>query len=99
MATPPQLTFLIGMKQTEVTSCLHDENLKKAVIADLDRLAAEKKLSGLEKIKRVELEVVPFSAENDLLTPKMSLKRHMAKKFYQEKLNKLYSDAAEGTRV
>jgi long-chain acyl-CoA synthetase len=66
--------------------------LKKAILIDVNRLAAENKLSGLEKIKKIHLIVDPFTIENDILTPKMSLKRHIARKVFEQQIKALYAE-------
>ena len=35
----------------------------------------------------------PFSAENEMLTPKMSVKRHVVTKVYGQAIDKIYADA------
>ena len=58
----------------------------------MNRLATENKLSGLEKIKKIYLTVDLFSVENDILTPKMSLKRHIAKKVFEAQIKEMYAE-------
>lgn len=70
---------------------LNNEDIKKAVIADLNRLVAENKLSSLEKVKQVHMIEDPFTIESDLLTPTMKLKRHVANKHFAEELKTLYA--------
>ena len=72
-----------GLKEEDAVLYLRNADLKKTILNDLNRLATENKLSGLEKIKKVHLIADPFTIENDILTPKMSLKRHIAKKVFE----------------
>ena len=58
----------------------------------MDKLATENKLAGFEKIKNVYLLLEPFSIENNLLTPTMSLKRHEAKKMFANHLDAMYAE-------
>jgi len=53
-------------------------DLKKAIIADMLRLATENKLSSLEKPKDVHVSAVPFTVENGTVTPTMKIKRQQA---------------------
>ena len=49
-------------------------------------------LKGFEIPQAIYLEPTPFSVENDLLTPKFSLKRFYAEKVYKEQIDKMYSE-------
>ena len=70
---------------------LANPTIKKEVIADLNKLAAENKFSSLEKIKQVLLLEDPFTIESNLLTPTMKLKRNLASKHYATELKDLYA--------
>ena len=61
-------------------------------MADLNKLAELDKLAGFERIKNIKLVVDPFTIENDLLTPKMTLKRHLARKKFEKELKELYDE-------
>lgn len=64
--------------------------LKKVIVADMNRLAVANKLSSLEKPKAVHLSSELFSIENDTLTPTFKLKRHQAGKKYQPEIDAMY---------
>lgn len=70
---------------------LSDATIIKAVLADLNRIAVENKLSGLEKIKQILLLETAFTIESDLLTPTMKIKRHVANKVFAQELVGLYA--------
>lgn len=53
----------------------------------------ETKLSGLEKVKKFILEPVPFSPENNLLTPTFKIRRAICKKHYAQQMEDLYADS------
>jgi len=57
-------------------------DLKKEILADLERLAKENKFSSLEKIKKIHLILDPFTPENEILTPTLKIKRNIAKKTF-----------------
>lgn len=59
-------------------------------MADLNKLAAENKLTGLEKIKHVHLILDPFTIESDMLTPTLKIKRNIAKKIFEKEIAELY---------
>jgi len=61
-----------------------DPVFKKLVQDDLEQLGKAQKLSGLERPKDIFLEKIPFSVENNLLTPTFKLKRNIAKVHYKD---------------
>lgn len=63
-------------------------------MADLLKLANERKLNGLEKPKGIHIAAEAFSVENDILTPTFKLKRNVGKIVYQEQINALYEEIA-----
>ena len=46
-------------------------------------------LNTLEKVKKFAVETKPWT-EDDLLTPTMNLKRHLAKEKYEREITELY---------
>ena len=69
---------------------INKDEFKKAIINDFERLAAEFKLTGLEKIKKIHVTLEPFSIEKDILTPTMKIKRFNAKVYFKEQLDAMY---------
>ena len=47
---------------------------------------------GFEIIKKIYLSPEPFTVENDLCTPTLKIRRHDAKKYFQEKIKQLYDE-------
>ena len=43
-------------------------------------------------MKNILLSTVPFSAENDTLTPTQKIKRHQAREMYKQEILALYSE-------
>jgi long-chain acyl-CoA synthetase len=74
---------------------IDSEDFRKVVNEDLLRLAAENKLSSLEKPKAIHLTLDPFTTENDIITPTFKLKRNVAKKVYQSEIDKMYAHLKE----
>lgn len=72
-----------------------------------DLIDAEIQMSSAGKLKKFEIPqqwalVAPFTAANNMLTPKMSVRRHMVMKAYDDVISELYDDdivagAADGT--
>ena len=69
-----------------------NEDLKKTILNDLLELAKSNKFSGLEKIKKIHLTADPFTIESDILTPTLKIKRNIAKKVFQEQIDKMYAE-------
>jgi long-chain acyl-CoA synthetase len=62
--------------------------LAKALQAAVDRVNGE--LSVTEKVRRVILADVPFSVENEQMTPSLKVRRHMVREIYGSRLEALY---------
>ena len=67
------------------------DEMKMIVLKNLIKLAGENKFSGLEKPKQIKLLTEQFSQENELLTPTMRLKRNVAKTYYKEAIDHMYT--------
>ncbi|KAI9149871.1 medium-chain fatty acid-CoA ligase faa2 [Blastocladiella emersonii ATCC 22665] len=70
------------------------EVVKKA-LATLQEHGRALGLKGFENPRALHLETVPFSVENNLLTPTFKLRRHDARAYYQEILDGLYRSINE----
>lgn len=70
---------------------MKSEAFNKAVLADLNALAAKNKFSGLEKIKQIHIIEDPFTIESDILTPSMKIKRNVAKKVFENDIRDMYA--------
>ncbi|KAL6839678.1 hypothetical protein ACP4OV_030617 [Aristida adscensionis] len=60
------------------------------ILAELTKIAKEKKLKGYEFIKAVHLDPLPFDIERDLITPTYKKKRPQMLKHYQDVIDTLY---------
>lgn len=69
-------------------------DLKKAIQADMLRLAGEKKLSSLEKPKEFIMWPEVFTVDNDLLTSTFKLKRNVAAKVFKPQIDEMYVKVA-----
>ncbi|XP_075261817.1 long-chain-fatty-acid--CoA ligase 5-like isoform X2 [Convolutriloba macropyga] len=65
-------------------------DLKKVILSDLQKFVKAKGLSSLEVVKNIHIAEVPFSVENNMLTPTMKLKRFHITKTFANELNFLY---------
>ena len=59
-------------------------------IDDIDSFSRNNDIKGFEIVKKVWLSKENFTVENNLLTTTMKLKRHIAKNYFKEQINKLY---------
>lgn len=71
---------------------LNDTKLQELVYADILKLVGENSLSSLEKPKNMMLQRDMWTVENDMVTPTFKLKRNIAKKKYQEQIDKMYEE-------
>ena len=67
-----------------------DEDLKNEIIKDLEIIGRKADLKGFELVKKIFLFSGTFTPENDLVTPTLKLKRHIAKKYFANEIKKLY---------
>jgi long-chain acyl-CoA synthetase len=70
-----------------------DTDFLAALRAAIDRVNAD--LSVTEKVRRFALADEPFTIENEMLTPKQSIRRHIIRARYQERLDALYGNKGE----
>ena len=65
-----------------------DPRFRAAIQAALDR--TNRDLSVVERVRRYILADAPFTIENEQLTPSLKIRRHVLRKVYGERLEKLY---------
>lgn len=63
---------------------------KEHFLAELSKIAKEKKLKGFEFIRAVHLDPLPFDMDRDLITPTYKKKRPQMLKYYQGAIDALY---------
>lgn len=66
--------------------------MKQEFYDQICELADANKFNALEKPKQIRFLLEPFSVENDMLTPTFKLKRNVAKKKYENKIESLYAE-------
>jgi len=67
-----------------------DEVVNKLIFDDMTAVGKKQELKSFEFPRKIFLSSVPFSVDNDILTPTFKLKRPQAKAAYTEHLAKLY---------
>lgn len=75
-------------KPAELAALRNDPAFHAEIRAAVDRVNAE--LSVIEKVRRFAFADEPFSIENEMLTPKQSIRRHIIRARYQDALDALY---------
>ncbi|KAH9817211.1 hypothetical protein DFH28DRAFT_1081430 [Melampsora americana] len=101
IVVPDPVTFGPFASKVMGTSIKSEEEMKKACeekkvldsfLKELNQSVSEK-LMGFEKIRQLYLTLEPFTAENDLLTPTMKLKRNVAREKFGSMIKKMYDEA------
>jgi long-chain acyl-CoA synthetase len=69
-----------------------NEDLKNEILKSLEKLGRSSDFKGFEIIKKIYLSPEPFTIENDLMTTTLKLKRHIAKKYFKNQLESMYSN-------
>jgi len=75
-------------KPTDLESLAADADMHKALSEAVGRI--NKRVSNLEKVRRFAIAPTPFSIENEQLTPKLTIRRHVIKAAYSDLLEDLY---------
>ncbi|KAF5358282.1 hypothetical protein D9756_001698 [Leucocoprinus leucothites] len=77
--------------ESALSEVVKDDRIKAYVLAELTKDGQKNGLKGFEMVKRVYLSLVPFSVENNTLTPTMKIKRKDAANLYKVELEALYA--------
>ena len=67
-----------------------NDELKNEILKDLETIGRKADFKGFEIIKKLYLSPEPFTVENDLCTPTLKVRRHVAKKYFADKIKELY---------
>ena len=68
-----------------------NNDLKNDILNDMETLGRKADFKGFEIIKKIYLSPEPFTQENDLCTPTLKVRRHVAKKYFADIIKKLYN--------
>lgn len=68
----------------------NDNDLKCAILKDLETIGKNHDFKGFEIIKKLYMCKEPFSVDNDLLAPTLKNKRHNIQKKYKHEIDALY---------
>ena len=67
-----------------------DKDLIHNILNELETFSRSNDIKGFEIVKNVHLFKGSFTVDNNLLTTTMKIKRHIAKKYFEKEINKLY---------
>ena len=67
-----------------------DKDLIHDILNELETFSRSNDIKGFEIVKNVHLFKGSFTVDNNLLTTTMKIKRHIAKKFFENEIKKLY---------
>jgi long-chain acyl-CoA synthetase len=81
-----------GLSDSEFAAVCKEKTVCDAVLAELEHLANERKLPGYEKIRAIACEPVPWTTDNDLMTPTFKLRRKKLTDLYRRTIGELYGD-------
>jgi len=81
----------LEISEDELVKDEENPKLKNLIISDLNRLATEANLNGLEKVKYVLLTFEGFTIDNKCMTPTMKIVRKKVEIRYKNRLQKLYN--------
>jgi long-chain acyl-CoA synthetase len=75
-------------KNGDLAAMAEDGALHKALIEAVERVNAN--LSVIERVRRIMIAPEPFTIENAMMTPTLTLRRHVITGRYREELERLY---------
>ncbi|CAJ0599750.1 unnamed protein product [Cylicocyclus nassatus] len=79
-----------GVEGRTLQEIYEDKKAQEYVLSKLQEIGKENKLNSIEQVKRVYLEMDPFTVENNLLTPTLKAKRPQLRQKYKDIMNKIY---------
>ncbi len=68
---------------------------RSSLLSELQTFGKANGLKGFELPRAIFIETIPFSIENDLLTPSFKVKRHDVRKRYADSFTELYKSISE----
>ncbi|TQN73192.1 Long chain acyl-CoA synthetase 7 [Colletotrichum shisoi] len=69
-----------------------DPKVKKAFLAELDKIGRGHKFNSYERVRNVYLTVDPFTIDNELLTPTLKMKRPQTAKAFRTQIDQMYEE-------
>lgn len=82
-----------GISYSSYEELCQNPKVKEFLQAEIKAKGKEGGLFGFEIPTQITITHIPFSMENDLLTPTFKLKRAEAKKYYLKEIKSMYNGA------
>ena len=82
----------INANRDNYKNYFEDKDLKKEILNSMEKLGRSNDFKGFEVIKKIYLSPEPFTPENDIVTPTLKVKRHVAKNYFKKQLDAMYAD-------
>jgi long-chain acyl-CoA synthetase len=84
-----------------IKAAAKDERVRRKVKEELDKIGKKNRFNSWEKVRKVWLDIEPFTIENELLTPTLKLKRPQSAKKFREEIDQMYAEglAEESTKA
>lgn len=79
-----------GLSQEDIVKKMNETEVKRKFLQEMNA-AVGSKLSGLEKVHNIYVDYEPLTVEKDLVTPTLKIKRPIAKKYFNDIFEELYS--------
>ena len=76
--------------QDNYKNYFENKEIKAEILKEIDKFGRSNDLKGFEIPKKIFLCKEPFSVKNQIITPTMKIRRHMAKKFFEKEIKELY---------
>ena len=73
-------------------SLAKEPEFARALMAAVDRVNA--RLAPVERVRRIVVADAPFTTDNEQMTPSLKIRRHVLKRVYGERLDRLYTGGA-----
>jgi len=81
-----------GLPPDDLQALCNSPELVKTILEDMEVKGKQGGLKGFEVVKTIHLVPVPFSVEDDLLTPTFKIKRQQARQRFQKEIEEMYKD-------
>ena len=89
----PDVPIIAGhlkIDESEVTD--DNEKVQELILAEIKATSAAGDLKKFEIPQKFRFSTEPFTVENEMQTPKLSIRRHMVMKNYETEINDMYED-------
>jgi long-chain acyl-CoA synthetase len=80
-----------GLSNKEINEYFKDKELEEEIVKDLQRLAKENNLNGLERVNNVLLNDIDFTIDNGCVTPTLKIVRRKVIELLKDKIEQVYS--------